>query len=68
MVFVSALRGQGREELMEAVINAYSQWCTTVSASQFRHWLPKVRTVVCCSKQEGTPGIVQAVAYGTSEE
>ncbi|KAM0019573.1 putative GTP-binding protein EngA [Helianthus debilis subsp. tardiflorus] len=42
VVFVSALEGKGRIEVMQQVIETYKKWCLRLSTARLNRWLLKV--------------------------
>lgn len=42
IVFVSALEGKGRTDVMEQVIQTYKKWCLRLSTARLNRWLRKV--------------------------
>ncbi|KAF3432466.1 hypothetical protein FNV43_RR27206 [Rhamnella rubrinervis] len=42
VVFISALEGRGRLEVMRQVINTYEKWCLRLSTAHLNRWLRKV--------------------------
>ncbi|KAL4580589.1 hypothetical protein LXL04_016789 [Taraxacum kok-saghyz] len=42
VVFVSALEGKGRIDVMENVIETYKKWCLRLSTARLNRWLRKV--------------------------
>ncbi|XP_023731159.1 uncharacterized protein LOC111878905 [Lactuca sativa] len=42
VVFVSALEGKGRIDVMEEVIQTYKKWCLRLSTARLNRWLCKV--------------------------
>lgn len=41
-VFISALEGRGRLEVMKEVIDTYKRWCSRLSTGRLNRWLIKV--------------------------
>ncbi|CAK9322002.1 unnamed protein product [Citrullus colocynthis] len=42
VIFISALEGRGRLEVMRQVIETYEKWCTRLSTARLNRWLRKV--------------------------
>ncbi|XP_038903771.1 GTPase Der isoform X2 [Benincasa hispida] len=42
VIFISALEGKGRLEVMRQVIETYEKWCTRLSTARLNRWLRKV--------------------------
>lgn len=42
MVFVSALEGHGRLDVMRQVVDTYEKWCLRLPTSRLNRWLHKV--------------------------
>lgn len=42
VVFISAMEGRGRLEVMHQVIDAYQKWCSRLSTARLNRWLMKV--------------------------
>ncbi|KFK33158.1 hypothetical protein AALP_AA6G338100 [Arabis alpina] len=42
VVFISALEGRGRLEVMNQVIDTYKRWCSRLSTGRLNRWLRKV--------------------------
>lgn len=50
-MFVSALEGKGRIEVMQQVIETYKKWCLRLSTARLNRWLRKVNislTIYMC--------------------
>lgn len=44
VVFISALEGRGRLQVMNEVIGTYKRWCSRLSTGRLNRWLIKVCT------------------------
>ncbi|KAK8935146.1 putative tRNA modification GTPase mnmE [Platanthera zijinensis] len=42
VVFISAMEGRGRLEVMHQVVDAYQKWCSRLSTARLNRWLRKV--------------------------
>ncbi|KAL0905840.1 hypothetical protein M5K25_024280 [Dendrobium thyrsiflorum] len=42
VLFISALEGRGRIEVMRQVVDAYQKWCSRLSTARLNRWLRKV--------------------------
>ncbi|XP_020574921.1 uncharacterized protein LOC110020956 isoform X1 [Phalaenopsis equestris] len=42
VLFISAMEGRGRVEVMHQVVDAYQKWCSRLSTARLNRWLRKV--------------------------
>lgn len=46
VVFVSALEGEGRLDVMREVVDTYEKWCSRLPTARLNRWLRKVHTYI----------------------
>lgn len=48
VVFVSALEGEGRLDVMREVVDTYEKWCSRLPTARLNRWLRKVHSGILC--------------------
>ncbi|XP_008452192.1 uncharacterized protein LOC103493287 isoform X1 [Cucumis melo] len=57
VIFISALEGRGRLEVMHQVIETYEKWCTRLSTARLNRWLRKVMSRHSWKDQSAQPKV-----------